>query len=175
MFGGKGNDTLMELEGDDQLFGNLGEDNISGGEGNDTIYGGQGGDTVIGLLGNDFVSGDKGIDVLIGVDFTTIALGFGEIDTLAGGEGRDTFFLVSTQAISFYLGLGDSDFALFTDFNPAEDFIVVSPTDAITFTDFDFGEFGIGVGIFSQENDLIAFIQGVNASQLGFDVNVFRR
>ena len=176
VFGGKGDDFIDDLEGgDDQFFGNLDNDLLSGGEGNDQLFGGQGDDGVFGDAGNDLVSGDKGDDNLTGVELENITNpGFGEIDTLVGGEGFDIFRLVGFESPSYYVGLGDSDFALITDFNIAEDLIFVSETDNITVSDVDLGEFSSGAGIFSQNGDLIGFVQGLTASQLRFDIDIVR-
>ncbi|MGB3191748.1 MAG: calcium-binding protein, partial [Limnoraphis sp.] len=175
IFGGQGDDFIGDIGGgNDQFFSNLGNDLINGGEGNDQVFGGQGDDFVVGGAGNDLVSGDKGSDILIGVDFeNTINPGFGEIDTLVGGEGRDLFTL-GFDSPSYYVGLGDSDFALITNFNLAEDAIFVSETDNVTISDINRSELGSGTGIFSENGDLIGFIQGVAANQLTFDINFIR-
>jgi Ca2+-binding RTX toxin-like protein len=174
IFGGEGDDEIAGLGGgDDLVFGNLDNDFLEGGEGNDQIYGGQGDDAVIGGGGNDLIYGDKGDDVLIGVDIQNITNpGFGEIDTLVGGEGADIFALVGSEPPSYYVGLGNSDFGLITDFNIAEDTIAISTTDTIS--DLNLEEFGSGAGIFSQDGDLIALVQNVTASQLEIDANVIR-
>lgn len=176
IFGGKGDDSVASIGGgDDQVFGNLDNDLLQGGEGNDQIYGGQGDDRVLGDGGNDVVSGDKGNDFLVGVDIQNISNpGFGEIDTLVGGEGADIFALVGSDSPSYYVGLGNSDLGLITDFNIAEDRIFVSETDNVTIDDLDLEEFGSGVGIFSQNGDLIALVQGVTASQVEIDINIIR-
>ena len=176
IFGGKGNDSVASLGGgDDQVFGNLDNDFLEGGDGNDQVFGGQGDDAVIGGGGNDLVSGDKGDDALIGVDIQNITNpGFGEIDTLVGGEGADIFALVGSDSPSYYVGLGNSDLGLITDFNVAEDTILASVTDNITINDLNLEELGSGAGIFSQNGDLIALVRGVTASQLAFDINVIR-
>ena len=173
IFGGQGDDGILDIGGgNDQTFGNLGNDLINGGEGNDQLFGGQGDDFVVGGAGNDLVSGDKGDDVLIGVDLENVTNpGLGEIDTLVGGEGFDGFTL-GFDSPSYYVGLGDSDFALITDFNITEDLIFVSETDNITVSDINLGEFGSGAGIFSQNGDLIALVQGIAASQINFDINI---
>jgi Ca2+-binding RTX toxin-like protein len=171
IFGGKDNDDITDIgNGNDLAFGNLGSDFINSSQGNDQIFGGQEDDFLIGGLGNDFVSGDKGNDILYGIDSLNLSNpGFGEIDTLSGGEGFDLFY-IGSGAISYYVGLGDGDFALITDLNLTEDFIFVSGTDNLTFIDLSLGTFGTGTGIYSQTNDLIAFVQNANASQI--DLNI---
>lgn len=180
VFGGKGDDTITgSLEtGNHQFFGNLDADWLSGGGGNDSLFGGQandvifggegndlvsgdkGDDTISGDQGNDFVSGGEGNDLLQGAEFFNF--GFGEIDTLVGGAGLDTFILDDPD---FYVGSGNNDFALIADYNPTEDTISVSSLEDIVISDIDLG-FGVGAGIFNQSNDLIAFLQGISADEL---------
>ncbi len=129
---------------------------------------------VSGGAGNDLVSGDKGLDLLVGIDIeNTTNPGLGEIDTLVGGEGFDGFVLGAISQ-SYYIGSGNSDFALISDLNLVEDIIVVSATDNVTISDIDLDELGSGAGIFSQNGDLIGLVQGVASSQLAIDVNVIR-
>jgi Ca2+-binding RTX toxin-like protein len=147
--GGSGNDRILGESGDDTLNGDSGNDIIDGGQGNDTISGGTGNDrliggseddilngdagadTLTGGLGNDALNGGTGNDRLIGVETSNPApgLGFGagEVDTLAGGTGRDTFVLGDATSV-FYddgdpLSTGEADYALISDFNPTQDFI----------------------------------------------------
>ncbi|MBE9127743.1 MULTISPECIES: DVUA0089 family protein [unclassified Coleofasciculus] len=62
------------------------------------------------------------------------AFGFGqgEIDTLSGGEGIDTFVLGQDDQV-FYVGQGINDYALITDFNLGEDIIqlATNPTGSV--------------------------------------------
>lgn len=173
LFGGKGEDFIADIGGgNDQIFGNLGNDTLSGGDGNDEVFGGQGNDGVFGDAGNDLVSGDKGDDILIGVGFeNTTNPGLGEIDTLRGGEGVDVFSL-GLESPSYYVGLGNSDLGVITDFSLGEDLIFVSATDNVTISDIDLGELGSGAGIFSQNGDLIGLVQGLTATQLRFDIDI---
>ncbi|MGV3553115.1 calcium-binding protein [Rhizobium sp.] len=64
--GGRGNDLILGLEGDDRL---------DGGDGNDILYGGTGADILKGGKGNDTLWGGGGIDRLV------------------GGKGNDTYVL----------------------------------------------------------------------------------
>ena len=59
----------------------------------------------------------SGNNTLIGVDPFVSAFGFGsgELDTLDGGAGSDTFILGENDQV-YYLGEGNDDFALITDF-----------------------------------------------------------
>lgn len=66
----------------------------------------------------------------MGVDPFDPAFGFGrgEIDTLEGGQGSDTFLLGNANHI-FYNGEGTSNAAIIVDFNPNEDFIQLKSLD----------------------------------------------
>ena len=81
----------------------------TGSAGNDFLYGGVGSDTLEGGAGNDWLAGSD-----------AIAAGYFEKDLLGGGLGSDTF-VVGSSSQAYYLGNGDKDYALITDFNAAED------------------------------------------------------
>jgi Ca2+-binding RTX toxin-like protein len=134
LYGGSGRDVLFGFSGDDTLFGEAGDDRLFGSTGNDVIYGGNGNDLVNGDTGNDQLFGENGNDILTGVD--TFApqelIGQGEIDTLTGGRGKDTFalgaVLTNGRKAVFYNdgnpntpGLGD--YGLIKDFTPSQDTI----------------------------------------------------
>ena len=108
----------------DKLFGQSGNDSINGGSGDDTLYGYKGKDTLLGGVGNDIINGAG-----LAYNNTTSSQSFGdnEIDTLTGGAGKDTFQLWGGSGRSginvYYDAAGSSDYALITDFNPAEDII----------------------------------------------------
>ncbi|NJM97753.1 MAG: hypothetical protein HC800_11870, partial [Phormidesmis sp. RL_2_1] len=151
--GGLGNDTIYGGAGNDLIYGEDEFDNglqlasessdvIYGGEGNDTIYGNSGNDiiygddasqTVVGAKGgNDRLEGGRGNDRLeggIGDDrldgSDAIALGKLEIDILGGGAGADRFILGSSTQ-SYYLGGGNSDYAIIKDFEAAIDVLQLS-------------------------------------------------
>ena len=117
IFGDGGNDALNGDAGDDLVEGGAGNDTVFGGTNNDTVAGGNGADEVIGGAGDDSLSGGSGNDTLIGVDPFVGAFGFGsgELDTLDGGAENDTFVLGEGDRV-YYLGEGNDDFALITDF-----------------------------------------------------------
>jgi Subtilase family/RTX calcium-binding nonapeptide repeat (4 copies) len=175
--GYSGNDTILSGQdddsidagfGDDILFGNLGSDNLQGYYGNDALFGGQGNDLLEGESNNDWVSGDAGNDTLIGVYKYSFSSqpGLGEIDTLAGGEGAD-FFVLGDQYESYYVGTGNSDLAVITDFQPELDTIAVTHTNEITSFNITLTGLGAGLGIYdtsSGTSDLIAFLPGVTQS-----------
>lgn len=90
--GGAGNDNLQGLGGNDQLIGGTGKDKLDGGFGNDTLTG----------------SSSSGIGII------------GDVDTLTGGLGADTFSLVASNGSPAYIYDGDPDqggYAVITDFN----------------------------------------------------------
>ena len=138
--GGAGDDVLAGCEGDDsatggagddRLIGGMGHDSLAGEGGNDTLTGGEGDDHVTGGTGADEVEGGAGNDTLWGadptgddgaVDFLNGGAGddrlhLGAGDYGHGGEGTDTFTLQD-------FGPGAA-LAQITDFNPAEDDLVV--------------------------------------------------
>lgn len=137
LWGGDGIDFLEGDSGNDWLFGGLGNDVLDGGNGNDILTGDLGTDVIFGGRGNDWLDGGAGNDLVQGVFSFEVPIdeafnrniGFGEIDTLTGGTGADTFYL-GNYAASFYNdGLvftrGNNDYALITDFSIGEDRIAL--------------------------------------------------
>jgi Ca2+-binding RTX toxin-like protein len=116
VLGGQGNDTILGGDGDDFLVDIYGQNQIFGDAGNDYIYnvrdpydepsvilsiahGGAGDDTIIGGAafgddGNDTLQGSDSLDVLDGGDgddMIILANSLGqELDTVFGGAGTDT-------------------------------------------------------------------------------------
>ena len=95
--GTPGNDFLSG----DQLLQPV-DDCIDGLTGNDTLNGLAGNDKLVGDNGSDFLNGGIGNDELIGVGSS---LGIGEVDTLTGGIGRDTFVLGDEKGIDYDDGI----------------------------------------------------------------------
>jgi Ca2+-binding RTX toxin-like protein len=110
--------------------GGDGAGTFDGGAGNDSILGGAGVDSVLGGTGNDIISAFGGGDTLLG--FGVVAST--ELDTLTGGNGRDTLVLGNTT-VGTNNGYASGGFALITDFgsNLTSDVIQVS-------------DLGLGVG-----------------------------
>lgn len=186
IYGYEGNDTILGNSGIDYLFGFDGNDHIDGGLDDDLLYGGFGDDTLLGNNGNDFLIDDFGSDFLDGGAGDDYLVGFVdptlfpdtiEIDTLTGGAGADTFVLgyshyslnasvnPVTVSINGYAAGGDSDYALITDFNPAEDLILLSSSAE----QHTLGASPVGsatdTGIFlAENNELVAVLQGVSIS-----------
>lgn len=77
------------------------------------------------LYGSGYENGLVGVQISVGVytrDVTPIGTGVGEVDTLIGAPGEDTFFLGNGSVINdtpqpFYVGQGDKDYALIKNFN----------------------------------------------------------
>jgi Ca2+-binding RTX toxin-like protein len=148
-FGGSGNDLADGENGDDLLDGGKGDDTLFGSLGNDSLSGRSGTDALVGGVGSDSLSGGAGNDTLVGVDPFVPAFGFGgngspiapfEIDTLTGGQGRDRFVLGDNGSVLgisredaepaiYYLGGGNSDYALITDFTLGRDVIQLADLD----------------------------------------------
>jgi Ca2+-binding RTX toxin-like protein len=90
--GGAGNDKLYASGGADQLIGGDGDDLLDAGAGNDTLNGGIGKDTLLGGDGDDFLYGEDGADLLAGGSGgDTISGGIGN-DELYGGTGNDGLY-----------------------------------------------------------------------------------
>ncbi|MGB8690094.1 MAG: S8 family serine peptidase [Microcoleus sp.] len=175
VYGGKGDDGILGSAGNDSLYGNEASDVVLGGDGNDVIFGGKGDDSlggdagddsIFGQLGNDYllggsgndaVSGGAGNDTLVGVDPSATNPGVGEFDTLTGGEGNDRFLLGDSDKI-YYSGDGN---AVISDFNSAEDAIVLSGIK----DNYSLSVSGNVASIFlkkpGQSDDLIATVQGL--------------
>lgn len=213
VFGQNGNDVADGEEGDDLLNGGNDNDVLFGSLGNDTLEGGSGIDILVGSEDNDFLSGGNGDDVLIGVDPNIPAFGFGagEIDTLSGGQGGDVFVIgdsgdvdldngtvVSVERgfpVVYYVGGGDSDYALITDFTLGQDAIALPDPETLPTEATEIGDAGqqasdaqvIAPGIesiageISPENDVDLFqitLEGgdFSASTIGgaeFDTQLF--
>jgi hypothetical protein len=124
--GGFGNDTQLGSDGNDKLNGGFGKDTQLGGDGNDILKGGFGNDIQIGGNGNDSLNGDFGDDELTGVGNN---FGMGEIDSLTGGFGKDTFNLGDKNNV-FYHGKGIFDYALIKDFQVNQDTIVLNGSES---------------------------------------------
>lgn len=147
----------------DILVGDLGSDTIQGFYGNDALFGGQGNDLLEGEENNDQIYGDLGNDTLIGVydGIFSYQPGVGELDTLTGGEGAD-FFVLGDSDKSYYVGTGNSDFAVITDFQSELDTIAVTDIHQVAVE-----LFSTGVGIYDISSgiyDLIAFLPGLTQS-----------
>ncbi|MEO0825202.1 MAG: cadherin-like domain-containing protein [Cyanobacteria bacterium J06635_1] len=138
-----------------------------------TKNGGNGKDKLNGTAGDDILNGGNGKDRLSGIDQSIPRPGRGEFDILTGGNGKDTFVLGNPDQI-FYLGQGDADLAVITDFGRGPDQIQLrelapnAPRSYdFTFVD-DFNSLGAGtqISVVGSDNssDLIGFVQDFNLS-----------
>ena len=188
LHGGGDSDFLYGYIDDDLLYGGDGSDDLYGGGGNDRVYGGDGNDRLYGYTGSDILVGGDGDDFITGawIDYPGISpsqsTGQGEIDTLTGGAGRDTFHLRGGSArlggaVAHYNGGGTSDYALITDFNPEEDIIHLTDTvggfgqtlNYILGTSPEGLPYGTGLYIERtepQSNELIAILQDISPDSL---------
>jgi hypothetical protein len=139
MFGQLGNDTMLGQSGDDVVFGGEGNDFMSGGADDDILFGEEGNDKLIGANGDDFLGGGVGDDTIYGGDGDDFILGGEGDDELTGGDGKDVFF---------------SDLTLSYD-GSDHTFSSTDGTDVIT--DFDFNE----------DQDVLGFRVTVDSSAEG--------
>jgi Ca2+-binding RTX toxin-like protein len=128
------------------------------------------------LYGSGYENGLVGVPISEGFytrDVKPITTGIGEIDTLIGAPGEDTFFLGNAAMLNekpqpFYVGEGDSDYALIKGFGQGSTFgadFEESPeplTDRILLAgkpyDYEFEKVGDDLKI-SFQDDLIAMIE----------------
>jgi Ca2+-binding RTX toxin-like protein len=130
--------------------------NVIGSKGKDTIIGADANSKLIGGGGNDTITGGSQNDRITGSDKT--ARGVGEVDTLTGGGGRDKFILGDKNG-AYYVGKGNNDYALITDFDLFKDSISIG-----SFKNYSFALEGNNtINLFSGKDvktrDLIAKIQ----------------
>ncbi|NJO50955.1 MAG: calcium-binding protein [Leptolyngbyaceae cyanobacterium RM2_2_4] len=111
IFGILGNDSLSGKNGNDRIFGGTGNDTISGGNGNDRNFGGIGSDILNAGVGNDTLLGQEGEDILNADNGDDLLWGGSDDDLLSGGQGRDTFVLAVGQGTDTV-----SDFDISNDF-----------------------------------------------------------
>ncbi|HIK32535.1 MAG TPA: calcium-binding protein [Oscillatoriales cyanobacterium M59_W2019_021] len=160
--GGSGNDYLTGSDFTDYLYGRSGNDTLTGGRGNDYLYGEDGNDKLLGGLGNDYLSGGNGNDILDGFWYTSG--GNGEVDTLRGGAGYDTF------VIGDYYGKGylGRSWAVIADFNWREDYIKVqgslSQYTLRSGSTYGYSSSDTALVLRSNPNEVLAILQGVSTS-----------
>lgn len=89
--GGDGADTILNAHGLDTLAGGNGNDTIQGGSETDVISGGAGNDQIDGGTGaGNSIHGDGGADWIISGDGWNLLDGGSEADTISGGYGSDS-------------------------------------------------------------------------------------
>ena len=125
------------------------------------IVGTPGNDFLTGTAGNDSISGKGGADTIDGYDG-----GVGEIDILTGGAGADTFVI----DLEFYAYSGDGH-AIITDFEVGIDrFDLAGFQDVVTLGTAN-GNNGVDT-LISENDDLLAVVQGVELSQNDFNNSI---
>ena len=165
-----GHDTINGLGGHDTLVGGDGNDGLLGDTGNDRLFGGNGNDGLFGGTGNDRLFGGNGNDRLVGVYNIAANPGQGEVDSLTGGFGSDTFVLGDADKIYYDDGnlfsTGTNDYALITDFQAGQDTIQLKGGVNYRLQNVNLGGDISGRGIYVDNpgllpDELIGVIQGI--------------
>ncbi len=102
--------VLGGTEGNDKLYGDIGDDTLWGDGGNDYLNGGTGADDVFGGTGNDIIEDGFGDDVLRGQDGNDVITSARGFDLMFGGDGSDVILL--GQDMSEVFGGSGNDFIL---------------------------------------------------------------
>jgi Ca2+-binding RTX toxin-like protein len=129
---------------------------VIGGKFNDKIVGGNKNNKLTGGGGNDTITGGNKNDIITGTDAT--ARGVGECDTLTGSGGRDKFVLGDKNG-AYYVGHGNNDYALITDFNLFQDSISIGSLKNYSFALEGTNTIDLYSGKDVNTRDLIAKIQ----------------
>lgn len=126
LFGEADADLLFGRDGGDQIFGGEGDDTLSGGDGNDLLVGGDGGDVIYGGAGDDNIFDSR---------YDNSFADENRADVIVAGDGDDGIViedginLVSLGAgadhVMVYTESGDDPGAVITDFDPAEDGLLI--------------------------------------------------
>jgi Ca2+-binding RTX toxin-like protein len=146
--------------------------NATGGPNDDKLVGSNIGGKLIGAGGNDTIVGGKGKDILTGTDST--ARGIGEVDILTGGGGRDRFVLGDHNG-AYYVGQGNNDYAMITDFNLRQDSLNLGNAKNISFKIESSGTIDLFSGTDPSNRDLIAKIQpkgGLSAIEREYQMGI---
>ena len=177
--GGNGDDRVNGGAGNDLLFGEGNSDLLNGDDGDDILDGGEDDDALFGGSGNDLLFGNNGNDRLIGmsVDNEPQVVGKGEIDTLTGGLGNNTFvlgaFIINGNTSVFYNDgdpstTGIEDYALITDFKINNDQIELIGEASNYSLGASPSDLPPGTAIFlnDETQELIGIVSGVSSSEL---------
>lgn len=153
--GGRLDDILSGLGGNNTISGGAGDDGISGGAGDDVLSGGDGNDVLNGGTGNNFITGDAGNDRLI------VESGG---STLTGGTDNDIFQLdfrqltANTEETPSIDDLGITITEI-TDFQPGEDQITIQ------------GLGGIEAPVYNRDTGILS-LDDVEIAQLSENLNI---
>jgi hypothetical protein len=170
IFGFNGQDELFGGSGDDSLDGGDGDDKLLGQDGNDILVGGSGQDELQGGLGDDSLDGGDGDDKLFGQEGSDALFGGQGQDQLNGGVGND--FLNGGSGDNTLTGGADSDTFVvsragknrITDFEDGVDTLVLE--GGLTFDQIRIFEQNSETWITTQDNQPLAFLTGINPSQI---------
>jgi len=172
-----GDDTIRGSSAADFVRGGRGGDDLLGDAGDDNLFGDKDRDFLDGGLGNDILRGGKGVDLLFGGEGADTLIGEVDVDIYKGGGGSDSFVLRRDQAgliqdlgvITVIPGLPDSiqlPDAIITDFNPAEDSLLL--TQGLTKADLTFEEFNSFEEFNVNANVILPIILGAEPDGLDF-------
>ncbi len=159
---------------DDTIIGDIdtGAGDVTVSEwGNDEIIAVAGDDEVFGDYRTGFDEAVGGDDWLVGVNPDSASPGIGEVDQLTGNGGEDLFVLGDEDNF-FYVGNGDSDFANILDFDQDEgDKIQLksSETDYL----FNFDGTDTKISLLGTPNDLVGSVIGVDITAMVDEVVEF--
>lgn len=180
LYGGIGNDSLSGGDENDKLFGDRGKDYLNGDAGDDILYGGEGDDQLLGSTGDDTLFGGGGNDLLNG---ESAIYGYADgtsdinndIDILFGGTGKDTF-KIGYFDDNGLTNSGTQDYSLIKDFDPKQDFILLTGDKSNYFLDTSPQGLPKGTAIYldqpgTKSDELIAIVE--NTSSLNLNVSYF--
>lgn len=145
--GGDGNDKIELHAGDDTAYGGEGDDSIYGHKGENELHGGPGNDLLHSGRHTSVVYGDAGDDTIVA------QLDKGGDHTLTGGEGADTFHILTPSA-------SNVSNVTITDFLASQDTLLIAG-ETIDFTDLPGG-----VSLTLDENDDVLLSFGDNETIL---------
>jgi Ca2+-binding RTX toxin-like protein len=147
--------TLVGSDGDDRIFGSSGADSLNGARGSDLLEGGGGNDTLFGDGGRveTFSFDDEVFEQRVVIETDTLVGGAGDDDlmvwnggVMTGGAGSDVFLTRLNFADPAIIAQFPP--AVITDFDPAQDVLVLGPVGGVfpTPTDIQLRMLGDGTG-----------------------------
>ena len=153
LVGAEGRDTIYGNNGMDTLVGQLADDIIDGGSGIDRAVAGAGGDIVRGGTGSDVLKGQGGADEVLGGGGDDVIEGGYQGDLLIGDQGQDTLYgSFGSDTLTggsegdvfiFDTGASPGNADIITDFNAAEDTIILNSDAFIGISKGDLGRFSM--------------------------------
>lgn len=124
-----------------------------------------------GTDGNDVIASADGlVNIVVGIPYSVVngslTAGTGENDTLLGGVGTDVFFLgISSQ--KYYVGSGNTDYALINNFQSINNIGSLVLPDYISLpgspSDYKFETVNGSFNISTASGDLIGIVEGVES------------